>query len=700
MARDPASIQPVANPVLSTPTKPSFRRPALVRKRDDTDLDVEGDTIPQSPSKRTKVTFDADVEVRVMDQWEKAPEVVREEVRRALERHAIGDDAAYDQVKEVYTANPIAEDAPSSRTLRNYTAALLSKVSSLNRSCSGLVHAVLESEWLGRDATYLALFVRFLGSLISAQGMYLGDVIHMLVENLTYGKPVIIDHSYHIMLSQISAPPSSSQLPQQCAVIRSVIHRRTHATLKYLLRLIPSASSVLSSVLISLFPHPSSSKRAYVVYVRNLLQLIEYAPELESEILALITERLVKIDVQVQVDLEDLAEDVGDGVVQGIPKLEIGISEDVDAQDDEDDKSDTESEVSDDESDPDVQRAKDITANVEKMDIILDVLFSHYTPLFSGTLAETREAAFDVLLTQFATIILPTYRSRHTQFLLFHFAQTSPALIDNFVGACAHIAFDKGRPSIIRQSAATYLASFVARGEHVSSQIVRDVFDYIGSQLSLLRSDHEPTCRGPDLRRYSSYYSLVQALLYIFCFRWRDLEAAGDEEAEDDDLPITDLQEHAWIPGIKETLAQNVFSVLNPLKVCSPAIVDEFAKIANHLELIYVYHLLETNKRLRLSQFSGSLSRNIAYSQPERETALSVRKDESYQQLDEYFPFDPYHLPRSKRWIEGDYREWKGIPGLDERAEGESGSEDEEESEGESEADDEDMGTDAGSMSS
>ncbi|KAL9120406.1 MAG: hypothetical protein Q9187_003041, partial [Circinaria calcarea] len=513
MAPDLASLRSVDNPVLSAPTKSIVRRPTLVRKRDETDLALGGDAIPQSPSKRTKVTFDTDVDVRVMEQWEKAPEVVREEVRRALERHALGDDAAYDQVKEVYTTNPTAEDAPSPKTLRNYTAALLSKVSSLNRSCSGLVHAVLKSEWLGRDETYLALFIRFLGSLISAQGMYLGDVIHMLVENLTH-------------------------------VTRPIIHRRTHAALKYLLRLIPSASSILSSVLMTLFPHSSNSKRAHVVYVHNLLRLIGYAPELESEILALITERLVKIDVQVQVDLEDLAEDVGDGVVQGIPKLHIGISEDLETEENEEKESDTESDTSDDESDPDVQRAKDITANVEKMDIMLDILFSHYTPLFSGTSTQTREAAFDVLLTQFATIILPTYRSRHTQFLLFHFSQTSPALIDNFVGACVHIAFDKGRPSIIRQSAAAYLASFVARGIHVPSQIVRDVFDYIGSQLSLLRADHEPTCRGPDLRRYSNYYSLVQALLYIFCFRWRELEATADEGAEDDDLPITELQEH------------------------------------------------------------------------------------------------------------------------------------------------------------
>ena len=458
---------------------------------------------------------------------------------------------------------------------------------------------------------------------------------------------------------------------------RSQIHRRAHAALKYLLRLIPSASSILSAVLSSLFPHSSDSKRAHVIYVHNLLKVIEYAPELQSDVLALITERLVKIDVQVQVDLEDLTEDIGDGVVQSIPELKSGLSEDFD---DEEDESEEESDDEDEDLDPDAQRAKDITASVEKLDAVLDILFTYYTPLFTTSPIAIRDSTLDLLLSQFTMIILPTYRSRHTQFLLFHFAQTSPVLTDMFVGACVQVAFDKGRPALVRQSAAAYLASFVARGIHVPSQIVRVVFDYIGLQLHNLRADYEPTCRGPDLRRYSNYYSLVQALLYIFCFRWRDLEARADEPADDEDLPILDEQTHMWIPGIKETLSQNLFSKLNPLKVCSPAIVTEFAKIANHLGVIYVFGLLETNKRLRLSQFSSGSStpRGASLDLPERETALSGRKDESWQQLDEYFPFDPYHLPRSKRWIEGDYRVWKGIPGLEREREGESEDEDDE----------------------
>ncbi|MCJ1382824.1 hypothetical protein MMC17_005937 [Xylographa soralifera] len=665
-------------PVLPAPTKQPVRRPTLVRKRDDTESSVDRARTPSSPSKRLKVSFDDEVQVKVMDDWEKAPAIIREEVRRALERHAQGDDSAYNRVKEIYTTKPTAEDAPSSTTLRNYTAALLSSVSGLNRSCSSLVHAVLKSVWIVRDEDYVALFLRLLGNLVSAQGVYLGDVLRMLVGHLVNGEFVIRVRSWQRTYS-MSAPGRDNLILGESPTPRSQIQKRAHAALRYLLRLIPSASSVLSSILTSLFPHSSDSKRAHVAYVQNLLKVIEYAPELQADALSLITERLVKIDVQVQVDLEDLADDVGDGVVQDIPNLKSGLPQDAD---DEDESDDTDS--SDEEIDPDAQRAKDITTNVEKLDCILDILFTYYEPQFSGTSVRARDTALDMLFSQFTTIILPTYRSRHTQFLLFHFAQTSPALVDNFVGACVHFAFDKGRPAIMRHSAAAYLASFVARGIHVPSQIVRDVFDYIGGQLTIYRAEYEPNCRGPNLRRYSNYYSLLQALLYIFCFRWRDLEAGPEEQADDDDIPLSDETAHAWIPGIKETLAQNIFSKLNPLKVCSPAIVNEFAKIANHLGIIYVFHLLETNKRLRLSQFSGLVDRDLTFGIPERETALSGRKDESYHQLDEYFPFDPYHLPRSKRWVEGDYREWKGIPGLHEDGDA-SGSEEEDEEDSDAE---------------
>ena len=172
-----------AGSVPAATTKPLPRRPTLSRKRDDSH-----DTYLPSPTKRSKVTFDSDVEVRVMGDWEKAPELVQEEVRRALEKHAMGDDSSYNQVKGVYIAKEDPEDEPSSTTMKNYTKALIGSASSLNNSCSGLVYAVIGSKWLGRDGDYIDLHMRLLAHLVTAHGGYLVDVLRMLVENLTAGK--------------------------------------------------------------------------------------------------------------------------------------------------------------------------------------------------------------------------------------------------------------------------------------------------------------------------------------------------------------------------------------------------------------------------------------------------------------------------------------------------------------------------------
>ena len=465
-------------------------------------------------------------------------------------------------------------------------------------------------------------------------------------------------------------PPSNRQLPHHPPVSRLTIYSRVHRSIEYLLHLIPAAGRVLANILVKAFPHETDSMRAHVIFVQNLLKLAGYAPELRGEVLGLITERLVKIDVQVQVDLEDLAEDVGEGLVDRIPQ----VRPDLIIEEEDSGSSEEESDFDEDEGDTDAQRTKDIAKNVEKMDALLDILFSHYDQVFRKTSSTQDHAgAIDILLSQFVTTILPTHRSRHTQFLLFHFTQQSLAHIDTFVGTCVQITFDKTSPAMLRQASAAYLASFVARGIHVPSDIVREVFDYITIELERLRRDYEPNCRGPDLRRYSSFYVLSQALLYIFCFRWRDLESHFNDDFEQDDLVSTFGHQHQWNSGVKEALSSIVFSDLNPLKVCSPAIVTEFARIAHHLGIVYVYHILEKNKRVRLVRFAGNV-----YGQPNRETALSAKKDEDYQHLDEYFPFDPYHLPKSKRWIEGDYREWVGIPGLDDDKASESESDEEE----------------------
>ena len=164
-------------------TKPISRRPTLIRKLDE----IEDGSLP-APVKRAKVSFDDHVKVADLQEWEKSPELIQEEVRRALQLRAIGNDTGYDVLKSIYDPNAKDETESTSKMLRTYTTALLNNVATLNKSFSSLIYAILKSEWYLQDDDYVALYGRFLGNLVSAHGTFLPDVLDMLAKHMALGK--------------------------------------------------------------------------------------------------------------------------------------------------------------------------------------------------------------------------------------------------------------------------------------------------------------------------------------------------------------------------------------------------------------------------------------------------------------------------------------------------------------------------------
>ncbi|KAF1949412.1 RNA polymerase I-specific transcription initiation factor RRN3 [Byssothecium circinans] len=621
-------------------------------KRKQIDESPKSEKITSAQTKRRRVTFDPDVDVHIVDPNGKSLELVGEEVRRALEKREGGDNTAYDQLRSLFTVKPTSSRAVLSGQLQKYLIALTNNVPLLDNKCKGLVHAIIDCHWATRNEQFVRTYRNFIRSLLSMQPGFASSFLAMLVEMF------------------IEQPSPAMRQQDDPTIERVRIQSRIHDVIKAIVRQNPMSSTYLGSILSSNFPFPTDTAKAHVHYIRNILKVSEYCPELKGEILSLIMDKVVKIDVQIQADLEELDDDVEDRLI------------DDDIEEDED-ESDNESISSEESLDTEEKHIKELKESVTKLDNIMDILFSHYdSVLASGNRFEIDDS-FESLLSQFASIILPTYRSRHTQFLLFHYSQTSSDLIERFAGCCAHLAFDRGKPEIARISAAAYLASYTARGAHISKEVVRDVFDLLCHQLEDLRITQEPNCKGPDLRRYSSYYAIAQALLYAYCFRWRDLIVTPDDTLPTDEDIIYHEGDFEWHASIQSTLRRNIFSKLNPLKICSPAIVQQFASIAHHLRFLYVFPLMETNKRVRLSRAVGAYSDGIGV----RDTALTMKKGEEGFLMDAYFPFDPYMLTRSKKWVQGDYNEWKAIPGM--REDVDEGEGDEEADDGEDSADEE-----------
>lgn len=495
----------------------------------------------------------------------------------------------------------------------------------------------------------------------------------------------------------ILVPHEVRHLPDHESVNVRTVYSRVHLGLSYILQLVPSATGALSPILATCFPQDVEPVKSHIAYTLNLIKIIDYAPQLRSDTLALIVERLIKIDVQVQIDMDDFEDDAnegdldteeerpGDDANQTLPTPEsLAFS------DESDNDSDNESILSAEDLDPELARIQRSKEYYQKIDYMIDILFSYYASAFSNGDEKTNDDTHDLLLAHFRAIILPTYRSRYSQFLLFHFSQSNAVLVDRFATACIEIIMDRGETPVLRQYAAAYLASFVARGAHVSSEVVRDVFQLLGGHMQILRADYEAAnggrSAGPDLRRYAPFYAIAQALMYIFCFRWRDLTTA----AIDGNIPLDtlELDDVVFPPEIREFMHAAVFSKLNPLKVCAPSIVTEFARLSHHLNFLYVHSIIERNKRIHLSRTSNAFrALDSKFAQAEREEGGEA---EFGTQMSGYFPFDPYKLKRSGRWVDGDYIEYKGIPGVHE-----SQTETETETETEAETDTEAEATDA-----
>lgn len=92
-------------------------------------------------------------------------------------------------------------------------------------------------------------------------------------------------------------------------------------------------------------------------------------------------------------------------------------------------------------------------------------------------------------------------------------------------------------------------------------------------------------------------------------------------------------------------------------QMCSPNVVKQFARLSNAVGFLYVYPILEKNKRL-FYLTSSPLSRSV--STPNSQSDPAVTGVPTQQDLESFFPFDPYRLKTSMRYIDNLYLEWQG----------------------------------------
>lgn len=268
---------------------------------------------------------------------------------------------------------------------------------------------------------------------------------------------------------------------------------------------------------------------------------------IRNQLLGLVLELIVQIDViynvytQIDIQIEDQEEDLDDAEEE--PDI---FTMDVEEQlkdrflmsrQDEDDytDSDTESLLCI------VSNAKVMTS---KLDSLMCILLEYISEIDRGRISDEAyddifSEIFDGILLTFDRIMLPTHKLKSAQFVLFYACSLSPETFPaDFMGLLVSHLMDISNSSVTRMASSSYLGSFIARAKFIKIESVRQCLTLLNHQCQSFVDNHETTitgklevvqCISSKADRYGVLYASVQAILYIFCFKWKQLMLLKDK---------------------------------------------------------------------------------------------------------------------------------------------------------------------------
>lgn len=605
---------------------------------------------PSEPSKKQK--NDTDEHLKFSEK------VYSEYVKAALDAiEQVSTPAVHTDLRDVLTQNETAQiDALAAKinypleheesiSIPNFCIVLKVLIPNITRldkkPCQHLVSSIIDYRWLEvilgpQEAIFLNLYLHFLSVLVSTLPRYLNDVLGKLI-------------------NEFSAVVVSSE--QNTQVFTSDAH---HSIIKDVLKFVPTSMGMLPSLLLKAFPHHLASSPTEITnYVANLIKMLEYCPELSTHIWQMIIESSIKLDVELQNELDDLDDDEIEALIneEDEEKEEerdtIGIASE-DADENEGEMEDEENEgASDDEEyllDP-VSSTSDIRKLLKKLDSIIELILTTCGPVFETAEITTKGLTiFNNLSKLFQTHILPTHFTKLTQFLIFHISQTKSELSDAFLVMLIDIAFKVDEVLEKRIKAMQYLSSYIARAKSLSRDQVVFVVSYLMEWLNKYVqerereiSDYEHKKAGAEsvggMERFKLFYAAFQVLIYVFCFRHKML--------------VQDISTGEWSCDIDKFFQRLIVTKFNPLKFCDETVVYIFAKIATKLNVCYCYSIIEHNKRERMLLTRGK--NNIP------SAVFNFKLKQEFLDLEAYFPFDPIVLPNSKVLIGPNYVEWAEV---------------------------------------
>lgn len=345
---------------------------------------------------------------------------------------------------------------------------------------------------------------------------------------------------------------------------------------------------------------------------------------------------------------------------------------------------------------------------------------------------------FNSLVNAFTSIVLPTHGTKATQYILFYAAQQQPELIDAFLVTLFEIVFStdkrKGESSTtplssllsssnnsssnihLKITGVQYIASFVARAKNLSDIQIKSVVTFLIDYCTAYMEEHDDDDVDVDVEmgntnsnsssrnnssnytnikrefnpnKHSLFYSLVQALMYIVCFRKSSLHQSDDDDSKNSNS----INNHktGWVASLDKFFTRVIISKYDPLRWCNETVVLIFSRVAQSEGICYTWSVLERIKRERVGRVTSDKREDKKNIQPSSTTSSvatsaastlnitagtqsSIRATQEFLDRIAFFPFDPLLLKKSRQIVETSYVQWDG--GDDEDDENESDLED------------------------
>lgn len=186
--------------------------------------------------------------------------------------------------------------------------------------------------------------------------------------------------------------------------------------------------------------------------------------------------------------------------------------------------------------------SSDYKIMISKLDAVMTELMQYMKKIHSAALASRDEQLlydfYYATLDAFDRIMLPTHKLKCAQFILFYMCSLVPdTFSEDYLSLLITHLINEADSNVIRMSSAAYLGSLIARAKYIHISSVRHCLKIMNQLCVEYVSANESDIVGQlkvwyNLLQYSRYgvlYSTVQAILYIFCFRWKQLMIIDDK---------------------------------------------------------------------------------------------------------------------------------------------------------------------------